>query len=150
MVKSAEYHMKMMAEMHEAGFDESKEEELLWEKRGRMEKRIERKERMIYNAQERLNCGWKIGVFEKVEDEIGMMQEEIGRIRGEIALVDRKIRAAERKELEEGEEEAKAINLVAEEAKEYAYALGQARQRMKDEEKKICELEAKLKGVGRV
>jgi predicted nucleic acid-binding Zn-ribbon protein len=148
MVKSDEYYKKMTAEAKEAGIHESKEEKVLWEKRARMEKKIEQKEKMIHNARERLDGGWKIGVFERLDQEIGMMQEEIGSIRVEITSVDRKIRAVERAELVEAREE--AIDLVAEEAKGYAYALGQARQRMERETQTIRELEEKLEKVGRM
>jgi hypothetical protein len=52
--------------------------------------------------------------------------------------------------LEEKREEAKANDLVAQEAKEYANALGQARQRVEVETQTIRDLERKLKEVGRI
>jgi hypothetical protein len=64
-----------------------------------------------------------------------MQQEEIGSIHVEITSVDRKIRAVEKAESAEAREE--ATDLVAEEAKGYAYALGQARQRMERDYKTI-------------
>jgi hypothetical protein len=96
MVKSAEYYKKMMAKMNEDGFHGSEEEKLLWEKRERMEKRIEKKEKMLYNAQQRLNCRWILDDFEKVESEVREMEEEVRDIREEMSGVDRKIRMAER------------------------------------------------------
>jgi hypothetical protein len=150
MVKSDEYHKKMIGATNGVVLQESEEEKLLWEKRTLLERKIEKKEKMIYNGQERLNCGGKIGVFERVEEEIETMQEEIGRIRDVIAVVDREIRAAERRELEEKREQAKANDLVAQEAKEYANALGQARQRVEVETQTIRDLERKLKEVGRI
>jgi hypothetical protein len=86
----------------------------------------------------------------------GMMQKEISGIRNEIALVDRKIRAAERRELAErtefGETKQEAIvnDSVAQEAKEYADALGQSRQRMEAEIRTMRDLERKLKEVGKI
>jgi hypothetical protein len=133
MVKSDEHQKKMIADMNRVVLEESEEEKMLWEKRTLLEKKIEKKMKMIHNGRERLDCGGRIGVFERVEEEIGMMQEDIGRIRDEIALVDRKIRVAERKEMEERREEAEGVDWVAKEAKEYADALGQARQRMEAE-----------------
>jgi len=130
--------------------EESEEEKILWEKRALLEKKIEKKMKMIDNGRERLACGGRIGVFERVEQEIGIMQEEIGRIRDEIALVDRKIRVAERKEIEERREEAEGVDWVAKEAKEYADALGRARQRMEAEVRTIRDLERKLKEVGKI
>jgi hypothetical protein len=140
----------MTADTNEIVLEESEEEKLLWEKRTLLEKKIEKKMKMICNGRERLDCGGRIGVFERVEEEIGMMQEEIGRIRDEIALVDRKIRVAEREELGRRREEARGVDLVAKEAKEYADALGQARQRMEAETRTIRDLERKLKEVGKI
>lgn len=150
MVKSDEHQKKMIADMNGFVLEESEEEKLLWEKRTLLEKKIEKKMKMIYNGRERLDCGGRIGVFERVEEERGMMQEEIGRIRDEIALVDRKIRVAEREELGKRKEEARGVDLVAKEAMEYAEALGQGRQRMEAEARTIRDLERKLKEVGKI
>lgn len=115
-----------------------------------MEREIEKKEKMIHNARERLDGGWKIGVFERLDQEIGMMQDEIGSMRVQITLVDRKIRAVEKAESAEAREEAQSMDMVAEEAKGYAYALGQARQRLEKEAQTIGELERKLEEVGKM
>lgn len=115
-----------------------------------MERKIEKKEKIIHNAREQLDSRWKIGVFKRLDKEIGMMQNEIGSIRVEITLVDRKIRAVEKAESVEARESAQAIDIVAEEAKGYAYALGQARQRLEREAQTICELESKLEEVGKM
>jgi hypothetical protein len=64
--------------------------------------------------------------------------------------VDRAIRESEIDGLEEGEWEAKVTELVAKEPKEYACALGQARQRMEEETRTIRDLERKLKEVGKI
>lgn len=151
MVKSDEYYKKIIAEANEGlEFHQSEEEKLLWEKRARMERKIEKKEKMIHNARERLDCGWDIGVFERLEQEIGIMQEEIGSIRVKITFMDRQIRAVEKGELAEGREKVEARDLAAKEAKEYTDALGQARQRMDTEAQTIRELERKLEGLGKM
>jgi hypothetical protein len=150
MVRSDEYHKKMIADMNGVVLQESEEEKLLWEKRTLLEKKIEKKMKMIHNGQERLDNGGRIDVFERVEEEIGMMQEEISGIRDEIALVDRKIRAAERREFGETKQEAMVNDLVAQEAKEYADALGQSRQRMEAEIRTMRDLDRKLKEVGKI
>lgn len=151
MAKSSDYYEKIIAKANEdLEFHESEEEKLLWEKRGRMEKKIEQNEKMIRNARERLDYGRDIGVFERLEQEIGIMQEETSSIRVKITFVDRQIRAVEKGELAEGREKAEATDLAAKEAKEYTDALGQARQRIEMEVRTIRELERKLKEIGKM
>lgn len=128
---------------------ESSGERRLWKERRLLEVQIEKKEKMIDNTRALLKGGWEVQGRQTLSEEADEVQGEIKDLREEITLVDREIRAAEKDGSEEVDE-AKALELVAKEAKEYAQALGQARQRLKEEEEKICELEAKLKGVGRV
>jgi hypothetical protein len=77
--------------------------------------------------------------------EANEIQREVDELREEITLVDREIRVAEKDACIKGSEGAKAIELAAKEAKEFAYALEQARQRKKEAEQTISELEAKVK-----
>jgi prefoldin subunit 5 len=62
-----------------------------------------------------------------LKDEADEIQREIEELREEITSVDREIRVAEREACVKGPEEAKAIELAAKEAKEFAQALEQAR-----------------------
>jgi hypothetical protein len=145
----AEVSTMMRAITSELVVPESSEERRLWKERRLLEVQIEKKEKMMDNIRVLLKGGWGVQGQQTLSDEADEMQREIVELREEITLVDREIRAAE-KDGSKGLDEAKALELVAKEAKEYAYALGQARQRLKEEEEKICELEAKLKDVGRV
>ena len=70
MVKSDEHQKKMIADINRVVLEESEEEKMLWEKRTLLEKKIEKKMKMIHNRQERLDCRGRIGVFERVEEEI--------------------------------------------------------------------------------
>ena len=70
MVKSDEHQKKMIAEMNGFVLEESEEEKLLWEKRTLLEKKIEKKMKIIHNRQERLDYRGRIGMFERVEEEI--------------------------------------------------------------------------------
>jgi predicted nucleic acid-binding Zn-ribbon protein len=131
MLRSDEYYMDMMAQANEAGGHESKEEKLLWEKRSWMGKIVEKEEKMMHNAQELMKSDWtRADERQALRDEVNKMQREIQEVRAKIALVDRAIRESGIDGLEEGEWEAKVTKLVAKEPKEYACALGQARQRM--------------------
>lgn len=131
-------------------------EKRLWTERGRLEEMIERKEKMIHNAQERLS---KKADFlwhedrDKLVNDVKTMQSEINRVREEITAVDEEIRVGESSNWWEAirdEEEAKTIVAAAKQAEEISHALGEARQRMRAEEQNISELEAKLKEVGQV
>ena len=143
----------MWAEISETVVPESLEEKQLWKERAQLEKKIERREKMIHNTQERLKCGL-VGSNERetLEDESGNIKVEVEGLREEITMIDRKIRQAESKAARDGpegeKEEAKAIELAAKRAKEYAQALGEARERMEEEAQRINDLEAKLKEVG--
>jgi hypothetical protein len=66
MVNSDEYQKKTMANMNGVVVEESEEEKLLWEKRTLLEKKIERKMKMIHNGREWLDHRERIGVFERV------------------------------------------------------------------------------------
>ena len=46
---------------------------MLWEKRTLLKKKKEKKMKMIHNGQERLDNGGRIGMFERVKEEIGLM-----------------------------------------------------------------------------
>lgn len=145
----------MKAASRETIIPESSEEKRLWMERGRLEQGIERKEKVIHNAQERLLKArwlWKDDrpVLESV---VATTRIEIDKLREDITAVDEEIRAGELSEWKEAirnDEEAKAMEAAAREAKEISHALGEARQRMKVEAQNISELEAKLKRVGAV
>lgn len=145
--QSAEAHSNtnMWAEINEVVMAETLEEKQLWKERARLEKRVERKEKMIQNTRARVKSGWVIGEEQTLHDEAEEIQREVDDIREEITVVDRRIRRAERDGLGSDEKEAKAIELAAKEAKEDAYGLEQARQKKKEAEETIEELETKLK-----
>jgi predicted nucleic acid-binding Zn-ribbon protein len=126
---------------------ESLEEKQLWRERAQLEKKVERKEKIIQNTRVRLKSGWTFGEEQTLSDEAEEIQREMNDIREEITAVDRRIRRVEREGLGSGEREAKAIELAAKEAKEFACGLEEARQRKKEAEETISELEAKLKEV---
>jgi Skp family chaperone for outer membrane proteins len=108
---------------------------------------------MIYNAQEVIGSALTWNVAQQIlRDEVEKMEKEIQAIRTNMVLVDREIRVAEMESdgLEEGKEEADAMELAAREAKGYAHAVRQERQRMEDEVRRMGELEAKLKAVGKM
>jgi hypothetical protein len=126
---------------------ESSEERRLWKERGLLEVQIEKKEKMIDNTRQRLRSGWGVQGKQTLNDEADEIQREIEELREEITLVDREIRVAERERCVEGPEEAKAIELAAKEAKEFAQASEQARQRKKEAEETIWELEWKGRSV---
>lgn len=128
---------------------ESSEETRLWKERALLEVQIEKKEKMTHNTRERLRAGWGVQGRQTLNDEAEEIQREIDELREEITFVDREIRAAEKagsKELEG----VKGMELTAREAKECAYALGQARRRMEAEARTISELEEKLREVGKM
>jgi hypothetical protein len=143
---------KMAAEMNTAACQESREE-VLWAKRTQLEKRVEKREKMIYNAQEVIGSALTWNVARQIlRDEVEKMEKEIQALRTNMVLVDREIRVAETEsdESEEGKEEADAMELAAREAKGYAHAVRQERQRMEDEVRRMGELEAKLEAVGKM
>lgn len=141
----------MWAEINEVLIPETLEEKQLWHERAVVEKKIERKEKMIHNAKERLKSGW-VPQEQRLNDEMDEIQAEIDWAREEMTGLDRRIRAAEKSGEENGSEwekwEAKAKYVAAKQAKRYSQALGQARKRRDEEERRISELEAKLKSVG--
>jgi hypothetical protein len=143
---------KMAAKMKTAACQESREE-VLWAKRTQLEKRVEKREKMIYNAQEVIGSALTWNVARQIlRDEVEKMEKEIQALRTNMVLVDREIRVAETEsdESEEGKEEADAMELAAREAKGYAHAVRQERQRMEDEVRRMGELEAKLEAVGKM
>lgn len=84
----AHSNTKVWAEISEVVMAESMEEKQLWKERAQMEKRIERKEKMIYNARERLKSGWVLDETQALNDEIDETQAEIDMTREEITAVD--------------------------------------------------------------
>jgi predicted nucleic acid-binding Zn-ribbon protein len=140
----------MRGETNEVVLPESNEEKLLWQDRAQLEKKIEKREKMLHNARERLNCRWVLDDFDKVEDEVRDMEEEVRNIREEMSVVDRKIRVAEREGSEEEEKVANSTKLVEEEAKAYRLALGEARQKREEMVGTISKIEARLKEMGKV
>lgn len=86
MVMSNESYRKLLADIHASG--KISEQEQLWEERTSLETKIEKRAKMLHNAQERLNCRWILDDFEQVEGEIREMESEIRDIREEISVVD--------------------------------------------------------------
>jgi hypothetical protein len=87
---------KMAAEMNTAACQESREEEVLWAKRTQLEKRVEKREKMIYNAREVIGSALTWNVARQIlKDEVEKMEKEIQAIRTNVVLVDREIRVAE-------------------------------------------------------
>jgi hypothetical protein len=148
MVMSDERYRKLLADMNESG--KIREQELLWEERRSLERKIEKRAKMLENARERLNCRWVLDDFEEVESEVREMETEVRDIREEISVVDRKIRKAEREGLEEEERAKKVAKLADEEAKMYTLALEEARQKEGEMAGTISKIEAKLKEMGRM
>lgn len=72
-----------------------------------MEKKIERKKKIIYNSKERLKSGWVVSETQTLKDGLVEIQTEIDRIREEDTAVDREIRTAEENGSEEGVEGSK-------------------------------------------
>lgn len=126
---------------------ESRAEQKLWKQRGLLEQKIVKKERMIHNAQERLNqtaWGWKPD-RSKLEGDVSMIQSEIEQIREEITAVDDEIRAGEEdgwRKAGEEEEKAKKAEAAEQARKELSSALDEAR-------RKVVELEGKLREASR-
>lgn len=96
--QSAEAHSNtnMWAEINEVVMVETLEEKRLWKERAGLEKRVERKEKMIQNTRARVKSGWVIGEEQTLHDEAEEIQREVDDIREEITVVDRRIRRAER------------------------------------------------------
>lgn len=86
----------MWAEINEVVMVETLEEKRLWKERAGLEKRVERKEKMIQNTRARVKSGWVIGEEQTLHDEAEEIQREVDDIREEITVVDRRIRRAER------------------------------------------------------
>ena len=148
MVKSDEFYKKLLADMEVSG--RKNEEKLLWEKRASLETKIEKREKMLQNANERLNCRWVLDDFEQVGDEVSEMEAEVRDIREEMSLLDREIRAKEREGLEEEERVSKATKIAEEEAKMYTLALEEAKQKEGEMAGTIRKIEAKLREMGKM
>ena len=85
-VKSDKFYKKLLADMEVSG--RKNEEKLLWEKRASLETKIEKREKMLQNANEQLNCRWVLDDFEEVGDEVCEMEAEVRDIREEMSLLD--------------------------------------------------------------
>lgn len=147
---------KMKAASEDVTMAESGKERKLWGERGRLEGKIEGRQKMIHNARERLSDGESFLWHEdrsKLEADVKRMQREIGGLREEITVVDEELRAGEEsgwKEAREAEEEARRVESVGRAAQEISQALREAKRRVKEEEQRVAELEAELREVGEV
>lgn len=75
---------------------------------------------MIQNTRARLKSRWTFGEEQTLSDEAEEIQREMGDIREEITEVDGRIWRVEREGIGWREKEAKAMELAAKEAKEFA------------------------------